>query len=159
MARRRPLDAGVLEQHLDRLMRAALALCGNRPDAEDLVQDTCTQVLARPRRLERDDALPYLLRALRNVFLNEQRRRGRRPQTVAGVVEPASQQPTPERAVELREVYALISALPDTLRDVVVLVDVCGLSYREAAAVLDATEGSIATRLYRARDRLARQLQ
>ena len=81
MARRRPLD---VEQHLDRLYRAALALCGDRDDAEDLVQETCARVLARPRDVRRDDALPYLLGALRNVFLNEQRTRSRRPQTVAG---------------------------------------------------------------------------
>jgi RNA polymerase sigma-70 factor (ECF subfamily) len=159
MARRRPLDASALEQHLDRLLRAATALCGDRDEAEELVQETCARVLARPREVERADALPYLLGALRNVFLNERRTRSRRPQTVGVVAEPRSPGPSPARAAELREVWRLIAELPDGLRDALVAVDVCGLSYAEAGAVLDVKEATIATRVFRARDRVARQLQ
>src|SRR6266508_444781 len=63
MARR--LDAARLGDHLDRLYRAAWALCGSREDAEDLVQETYARILARPRVLRREDDLGYLLRALR----------------------------------------------------------------------------------------------
>jgi RNA polymerase sigma-70 factor (ECF subfamily) len=45
----RVLDPGTLAQHLDRLTRAALAMCGSRADAEDLVQEACLRVLAKPR--------------------------------------------------------------------------------------------------------------
>jgi RNA polymerase sigma-70 factor (ECF subfamily) len=159
MARRRQLDTSTLEQHLDRLLRAALALCGNRDDAEDLVQETCARVLARPRRLARDDALPYLLGALRNVFLNERRTRSRRPQTVSAKLDAPSSLPSPARAAELHEVWALIADLPAELRDALVAVDVCGLTYGEAGRVLDVKEATIATRVFRARDRVARGLQ
>ena len=155
MAPRRPLD---LEPHLDRLFRAALALCGDRDEAEDLVQETCARVLARPRDLRRDDALPYLLQALRNVFLNERRTRSRRPQTVAAGPEPPALEST-SRAAELREVWPAIAALPGDLRDALVAVDVCGLTYAEAGALLDVKEATIATRVFRARDRVARRLQ
>ena len=61
------LRAAVLGDHLDRLYRAAWALCGSREDAEDLVQETFVRVLAKPRRIEGDDPMPYLLRVLRNA--------------------------------------------------------------------------------------------
>ena len=155
MARGRPLD---LEQHLDRLYRAALALCGDRHEAEDLVQETCARVLARPREVRGEDALPYLLRALRNVFLNERRTRSRRPQTVAAGIEAAAPLTTAQ-AAELHEVWTVIATLPDDLRDALVAVDVCGLSYAEAGHLLDAKEATIATRVFRGRDRVARRLQ
>jgi RNA polymerase sigma-70 factor (ECF subfamily) len=156
MARRGPVD---VEPHLDRLFRAALALCGDRDDAEDLVQETCARVLARPRGIRRGGDLPYLLGALRNVFLNEQRTRSRRPQTVGAPVDTPSPAPSTERAAELREVWPLIAELPGDLRDALVAVDVCGLTYAEAGRVLDAKEATIATRVFRARDRVARRLQ
>ena len=67
----RPLDPARIGDHLDRLYRAAWALCGSREDAEDLVQETYARVLGRPRLLRKDDDLGYLLRALRNTFLNQ----------------------------------------------------------------------------------------
>src|SRR4051812_50152333 len=63
----RTLDPARLGDHLDRLYRAAWALCGSREDTEDLVQETYARVLSRPRVLRREDDLGYLLRALRNV--------------------------------------------------------------------------------------------
>ena len=59
----RTLDPARLGDHLDRLYRAAWALCGSREDAEDLVQETYARLLARPRWLRNEDDLGYLLRA------------------------------------------------------------------------------------------------
>jgi DNA-directed RNA polymerase specialized sigma24 family protein len=77
-AMERPLDPAGLGDHLDRLYRAAWALCGSREDAEDLVQETYARVLARPRLLRNEDDLGYLLRALRNTFLTQKRTESRR---------------------------------------------------------------------------------
>lgn len=66
----RQLDPDRLGDHLDRLYRAAWALCGSREAAEDLVQDTYARVLARPRFLRHENDLGYLLRVLRNTFLS-----------------------------------------------------------------------------------------
>ena len=74
----RTLDPARLGDHLDRLYRAAWALSGSREDAEDLVQETYARVLARPRFLRNEDDLGYLLRALRNTFLNQKRTESRR---------------------------------------------------------------------------------
>ena len=51
---------------------------GSREEAEDLVQETYARVLARPRLLRNEDDLGYLLRALRNTFLNQKRTESRR---------------------------------------------------------------------------------
>ena len=74
----RPLDPARSGDHLDRLYRAAWALCGSREDAEDLVQETYARVLRRPRLLRKEDDLGYLLRALRNTFLTQKRAESRR---------------------------------------------------------------------------------
>jgi RNA polymerase sigma-70 factor (ECF subfamily) len=157
------LDPRTLGDHFDRLFRAAWALCGSREDAEDLVQDTYASVLARPRLLRNDDDLGYLLRAVRNTFLNNRRSAARRPQTTGSELEslelPDSGGATqPPAAAETREVFATIAALPAASRDVLVAVDLAGLSYGEAARALQVPEGTITSRLFRARARVAKAL-
>jgi RNA polymerase sigma-70 factor (ECF subfamily) len=159
---RRLVDSGRLGEQIDRLYRAAWALCGSSHDAEDLVQETFARVLARPRRLRGDDELPYLLGALRNTYLNGVRTLGRRPRTVALADDDGqvlrSGRAVPEVALEQREVLAAIAALPEGFRDVLVAVDLVGLSYREAAGLLGAPVGTITSRLFRARRRIAGSL-
>src|SRR5215204_3111332 len=82
----RVLDPHALGDHLDRLLRAALAMCGSRADAEDLVQEVCLRVLAKPRVVRGSD-LGYLLGVLRNTFISDYQTRLRRRTTP---VEPAS---------------------------------------------------------------------
>jgi RNA polymerase sigma-70 factor (ECF subfamily) len=158
----RTLDPQSLTQHVDRLYRAAWALCGSREDAEDLVQETFARVLARPRRLSGDDELYYLMRVLRNTFFTSRRTASRRPVTVATLEDVVAADPRPggqpERALEMRELYAAIATLPKDRRLALVAVDVLGLSYREAARALRVREATITTRLFRARKQLAREL-
>ena len=157
------LDPERLGDHLDRLYRAAWALSGSREDAEDLVQETYARVLSRPRLLRNEDDLGYLLRALRNTFLNERRTRSRRlrpeplPDQVDLVADPRAVQP--HAALEARELYGAIAALPDDFRDVLVAVDVTGLSYKEAARSLRIREGTVMSRLFRARQQVVRQIE
>ena len=158
----RTLDPQSLTKHVDRLYRAAWALCGSREDAEDLVQETFARVLARTRLLSGEDELYYLMRVLRNTFLTSRRTASRRPVTVATLedVVAADSRPLgqPERALEMGEVYSAIAALPEDRRLALVAVDVLGLSYREAARALRVGEGTITTRLFRARRQVAREL-
>jgi RNA polymerase sigma-70 factor (ECF subfamily) len=158
----RTLDPQSLTQHVDRLYRAAWALCGSREDAEDLVQETFARVLARPRVLSGDDELYYLMRVLRNTFFTSRRTAGRRPVTVATLEDVVAADPRemgqPEQALEMQEVYATIAALPEDRRLALVAVDVLGLSYREAARALRVREATITTRLFRARKQVAKQL-
>jgi RNA polymerase sigma-70 factor, ECF subfamily len=158
----RTLDPQSLTQHVDRLYRAAWALCGSREDAEDLVQETFSRVLARPRVLSGDDELYYLMRVLRNTFLTSRRTASRRPVTVATLEDVVAADPRPlgqpEQALEMQEVYATIAALPEDRRLALVAVDVLGLSYREAARALRVREATITTRLFRARKQVAHEL-
>ncbi len=158
----RQLDPERLGDHYDRLYRAAWALCGSREDAEDLVQETYTRVLRRPRLLRSDDDLAYLMRVMRNTFFSAHRAARRRPRT-----EPLPDQLDlvedhtavgPEQALEASELYARIAELPDVFREALVAVDVVGLSYREAASALKTREATITTRLFRARLKLAQAL-
>jgi RNA polymerase sigma-70 factor (ECF subfamily) len=159
----RTLDPARLGDHLDRLYRAAWALCGSREDAEDLVQETYARLLSKPRFLRNEDDLGYLLRALRNTFLNLKRTESRRPRTdplpeqLDSVTDPRAVQP--EAAFEAAELYAAIAALPDDYRDVLVAVDITGLSYKEAARALRTREGTVMSRLYRARQQVVRRLE
>jgi RNA polymerase sigma-70 factor (ECF subfamily) len=158
----RTLDSQSLTQHVDRLYRAAWALCGSREDAEDLVQETFARVLARPRVLTGDDDLYYLMRVLRNTFFTNRRTASRRPVTVATLedINPADprQLGEPEQALEMQEVYATIAGLPEDRRLVLVAVDVLGLSYKEAARALRVREATITTRLFRARKQVVERL-
>jgi RNA polymerase sigma-70 factor, ECF subfamily len=150
------LDPARLGDHLDRLYRAAWALCGSREDAEDLVQDTYARVLARPRLLRREGDLAYLLRALRNTFLAG--RRSTRARSVHVPLEEEFERASaagPHEAYEQRRVYGAIAALPPDFRDALVAVDVAGLSYREAARALRVPEGTVTSRLARARAQVA----
>ncbi len=159
----RNLDPARLGDHVDRLYRAAWALTGSREDAEDLVQETYARVLARPRLLRNEDDLGYLLRSLRNTFLNQKRTERRRPQTdplpdeLDLVADPWAREPS--AALEASELYAAIAALPEGYRDVLVAVDITGLSYKEAARALRTREGTIMSRLYRARQQVVRRLE
>lgn len=159
----RTLDPQSLTKHVDRLYRAAWALCGSREDAEDLVQETFARVLSRPRVLQGDDELYYLMRVLRNTFLTSLRTASRRPVKGAVIEEDvvaADPRPTnrPEQAYEVQEVYATIAELPDNFRLALVAVDVLGLSYKEAARALRVREATLTTRLFRARKQVAERL-
>jgi RNA polymerase sigma-70 factor (ECF subfamily) len=159
----RELEVARLPDHLDRLFRAAFALSGNRHDAEDLVQETYAQVLRRPRVLRNEDDSAYLMRALRNIWISW----GRSAHARRSVpLEPdrldffADSAAAPqETAVAAREAFAAVAELSPPLRETIVAVDVMGLSYKEAARALRVRKGTIMSRLHRAREAIATNLE
>jgi RNA polymerase sigma-70 factor, ECF subfamily len=143
------------------MYRAAWALTGSREDAEDLVQDTFTQVLSRPRTI-RGDERGYLLQALRNTFYTRMRTASRRPRTTVMPEDAAPADPravAPHHAAEVNEILEAVAELPEDFRLAIVAIDILGLSYREAGDVLDVAEATITTRLYRARRRIAERFE
>jgi len=152
------LDPDSLPAHVDRLYRAAWALCGSPHDAEDLVQETFARVLSRPRILRGDDELAYLMRVLRNTFLSSRRTASRRPLIAARVEElelaDRSAADQPEHAIEAQILYGAIAELPEDFRLALIAVDIVGLSYGEAGRVLGVPEATITSRLHRARRRV-----
>ena len=157
------LDADTALRHLDRMHAAALALCGNRADAEDLVQETLITVLGRPRRLRGNSEVGYLMTMLRNRFIDDRRSAARRQAMVglseiAEAIDPRAGM-RPDQLVADREVLDAVHALESPFRETVVAVDVLGLSYKEAAMALRVPVGTIMSRLARGRDRVVGALE
>lgn len=155
--------------HLDALYRVALRLTGNASDAEDLVQDT---MLRAYRSWERytpgTNAKGWLLTILRNLFINEYRRKSRHPEPVdLDTIEPfvlfqEVQEGDPQGAFFDRivddEVLRAVDELPEAFREAVTLSDVEGMSYEEVAKVLGVPVGTVKSRLYRGRRLLQAKL-
>src|SRR3954471_9715086 len=133
------LNPEIAAEHRSRLLDVALSLCGSRPLAEGLVQETYARVLAKPRALREDAVLPYLVRALRNVAKDHWRTEQRRPQVV-GELDPEDpslrHDRDPQHDVIAAEVYTHVNRLPPEFRTVVAAVDMFGLSYAQAAHTL-----------------------
>jgi RNA polymerase sigma-70 factor (ECF subfamily) len=151
-----------LPEHFDRLFRAAYALCGSRPDAEDLVQETYARVLRRPRWLRQGGELAYLMRVLRNVWHDTVSSRARHHETPTELEQvdfATDARSDPDMLLEARAAYAAIAGLSAPLREAIVAVDILGLSYKEAARALGTGEGTIMSRLYNARRKVAEAMQ
>ena len=143
---------------LPRLWRFALRLAGNRHDAEDLVQRACVRALERRHQLQPGTStLSWLFSIVHSVWLNEVRARQIRShgsmqwseELADTVADPAAG--NPEMSALYMEIIAAVEKLPDAQRAVMLLVAVEGLSYREAATVLDVPIGTVMSRLARAR--------
>jgi RNA polymerase sigma-70 factor, ECF subfamily len=153
--------AGDLVVHADRLSRVAYALTGSVHDADDLVQETFARVLARPRRVRRKDDPRYLLRALRNTWIDLERARSVRPATsgqdaLEWIVDRRGDPSTV--ALDMRVAFDAMRELSPKLRAAIAAVDVLGLSYHDAARALRIREGTLQSRLARARDSVASAL-
>src|SRR3954451_6633894 len=152
------LNPQTAAEHRPRLLDVALSLCGSRPLAEDLVQETYARVLAKPRPLREGAVFAYLVRALRNVAKDHWRTEQRRPQVI-GDLDP--EDPTlrhdrdPQHDVIAAEVYTAVNGLPLEFRRVVAAVDMLGLSYAQAARTLKIPTGTVMSRLSRGRTQLA----
>lgn len=159
---RQRLEPRSLAQHRPRLVRAAYAMCHSREDAEDLVQETFERVLRRPRFVQRDRALPYLLRALRRTCGAHAAVAGSRRTTPAPPEDLdwiSDERAGPELALEAQLAYAAIAQLSEPLRATIVAVDVVGLSYKDAARSLGTRLGTVMSRLYRAREQVATAME
>ena len=161
MAGEHELDPEAAGDHIDALYRAACAMSGSRAVAEDLVQETYVKVLSKPRIIRHDDDLGYLVKALRNTWYSHLRKeRTKRESTATGVEDPDELGQVrgladPEGSLEASSVLDAVAALPEPYRDAVAAVDVAGLSYSEAARALGVREGTVMSRLYRGRERVA----
>jgi RNA polymerase sigma-70 factor (ECF subfamily) len=172
--RQERLEAEALT-YLDPLYRTALRLSRNPQDAEDLVQETYLNAFRALDRFEEGTNLrAWLFRILNNAFISQYRRRKRRPSSsldevsdfylydhlVAGNTAPP--QENPEREVLSRigdeAVLQALEELPVEFRQVELLADVEGFSYREIADILGIPIGTVMSRLYRGRRRLQQRL-
>ena len=152
-----------VQPHIPLLYATAHTLTRNSTDAEDLVQDTLLRAF---RAIERfDGAYPkaWLLTILRNTNIN--RGQKKRPFLFDNPDDPAADiadEVTPEDIIVdpifEHAVQTALDDLPPVFRAVVDLVDVSGLSYAEAAEVLDIPVGTVMSRLHRGRGRIRKRL-
>jgi RNA polymerase sigma-70 factor (ECF subfamily) len=159
---RERLEPGRLAEHRPRLLRAAYAMSGSRHDAEDLVQETYERVLRRPRFVQRDRDVAYLLRVLRHTWsaqIGTAARRRTEPSAPEDLEWITDARAGPEQAMDAQLAYAAMAELSEPLRATIVAVDVVGLSYKEAARSLRTRTGTIMSRLYRAREQVAAAME
>jgi RNA polymerase sigma-70 factor (ECF subfamily) len=155
-----PLEQTVRDQLpaiLPRLRRMARALTAHAADADDLVQIALERALARAGQWQPEARLDtWVFAILRNAWLDELRSRTRWNQVLISDEDAVEQtgDSVMERQIEAMDVGEAMARLPVEQREVVVLVMVEGLAYREAADVLGLPIGTVTSRLARARTAL-----
>jgi RNA polymerase sigma-70 factor (ECF subfamily) len=149
--------AQAIAAQLPRLRRYATALAGNGAVADDLVQDCVERALSREGTLRDASRLGAWLRTiLYSIYISALRERQRRGIAVA-VDELADDLAlTAPRGDEgaVRDLVRAMASLSPDHRQILVLVGVEGMSYREVAELLDLPVGTVMSRLARARERL-----
>jgi RNA polymerase sigma-70 factor (ECF subfamily) len=155
----------LLSANLDSLYRTALRLCGDPDDARDVLQDAMVRAFEHRGQLRDPEAgRTWLFRILVRTHLN--RVRGERRRRVSGESDLSAEQFEAalagwstehgtgdwlERLAEQELVRRAIDEMDPPLREVLLLSDVEEFSLREVAAMLEIPEGTVASRLYRAR--------
>jgi RNA polymerase sigma-70 factor (ECF subfamily) len=145
------------------LYNVAYRLTGNDDDAYDLVQEALLRVRKGLETYQPGSMEAWLSRIVTNVFLDEVRRRRRRP-VEALPEDPERLLPSSPGADEATDslpddVQAALRRLPEDFRMAVVLCDVVGLSYEEIADALSVPVGTVRSRIHRGRRLLRAALQ
>lgn len=143
-------------ESLPRMRRLARAIARDRHDADDLVQITVERALMRFEQRRPDSRLEsWMFGIMKNAWIDEVRSRGRRerlfaPEEAAADIGESSS----DRQLHALALQAAMARLPDEQRFAVALVLVEGLSYKEAAEVMEVPIGTLTSRLARGREAL-----
>lgn len=166
---------GLVEKYQSRIYRIVLAMIGDRNDAEDLCQDIFVKVYRYlPRFRGESKFYTWLYRITINTCINAQNGKKRKPSTVS-LSHPAKegQDPLSSRiqedssrcSLEILEnkelgtkIKAAINSLSDGMKELVILREIEDLSYKQLADVFQCSKGTIKSRLFRAREKLKKQL-
>lgn len=161
----RGFDETVLP-HLDAAFNYARWLTKSHVEAEDVVQDACVRAMRYFSSLRDDDARPWLFAIVRNTWYS---RVSRRASLTEVITEDGVEPEGPDHALDPEErllqqhtvalVRAALEQLPVDFREVIVLREIEGLSYKEIAEVVRVPIGTVMSRLARARERLAAVLK
>lgn len=148
-----------------RLRRFAWSLTGSRDAGDDLVQAGLAKALASLHQFKPGTRLDaWAFRILRTLWIDDRRAAARRPEVhdpdaVAAMSDEGAGARSAEARVDLARVRAAMARLPPEQREVLALVAIEGLSYRDAAAATGAPVGTVMSRLARARARLAEMMK
>jgi len=159
--------------HADALYTFAFHLTYNEEDANDLVQDTYFKSYRFIDSYERGtNAKAWLFKILKNSFINEYRRKAKRPNEIDYedfIAYQDADESVGVGAVDLRtemfqnmvgdEITKAINSLPADFRTVILLCDVEDFTYEEIAKIVDIPVGTVRSRLHRARNMLKDMLR
>jgi RNA polymerase sigma-70 factor, ECF subfamily len=146
-------DAIVAE--IPRLRRYARALTGRADTADDLVQDTLERALDKWRFWQSDrDLRPWLFSIMHNLHVDHIRHEGHIEYCDEATMPELPQRAYQEDSLELRDLDRALALLPVDLREILLLVGLEELSYGDVARALNVPQGTVMSRLSRARSRL-----
>lgn len=159
---KREFEEKIIE-HIDSLYNVALRMTQNRQDAEDLVQEAALRAYRNFNRFKQGTNFKaWIITILRNIFINEYRKRMKEPQMidfeeVKGFIS------LPEISGAQEEIFSekiesSIDKLPEELRTTLMLFYAERFSYKEMAKIMDVPVGTVMSRLYTVRQVLKRQL-
>ena len=165
--------AELVRRYQNKVFSTVLRMCRSREDAEDISQEVFLKVYSGLPRFRADSNFStYLYKVAMNTAIDHLRRRGSTIDTVSlykdsddGVytIEPEDPSPSPLAVFEAGERAAIlksaIDALPANHREMIILRDVQGLTYEDIGKILDLGEGTVKSRINRARVRLRRDLE
>lgn len=141
----------------DKLYRLALRITLQRPEAEDVVQETLIRAWERREELGNVESVEaYLLTVCRNLAIDKREKKDNQNVSLGEEeMELPASDISPQERLEyeerLRRVHELFSKLPERQRTVMQLRDIEGLSYRETAQAMGITEDVVRVTLHRAR--------
>lgn len=159
--------------HLEALKTFAFHLTYNDQDAEDLVQETYLKAHKFiDRYVEGTNAKAWLFKILKNAYINEYRKKSKRPTKVDYediVTYQDSEDPQASSLTDLREdlfkdrmgdeVTIALNSLPVDFRTVILLCDIEEFTYEEISKIIDVPIGTVRSRLFRARNMLKEKLK
>ena len=159
--------------HLEALKTFAFHLTYNDQDAEDLVQETYLKAHKFiDRYVEGTNAKAWLFKILKNAYINEYRKKSKRPTKVDYediVTYQDSEDGQPQGLPDLREdlfkdrmgdeVTIALNSLPVDFRTVILLCDIEEFTYEEISKIIDVPIGTVRSRLFRARNMLKEKLK
>lgn len=149
----------------------ALSLTKSREDAEDITQETYLRLWhSLPDYKGESSAKYYILKIARNLAIDFIRKKSKRDETdtviltADGEFEPEIEDSDPMsrpdeayiRKLRSETLRKCLDELPDSARELIVMRDINGLSYTEIAGMLGVAEGTVKSKLFRARERLRR---
>jgi len=149
------VDSRAILAEIPRLRRYARAMLGDRAAADDLVQDTLERAWCRLAQWRvGSDLRAWLFSIMHNLHVDQLRRPSLPTHSLDDAGDDAPIRPMQSDQLELLDLEAALSQLPDEQRAVLLLVAVEEMSYAEVAAALEIPLGTVMSRLSRGRERL-----
>lgn len=155
--------ADLLERHYGLMFKVAWQWCGVREDAEDIAQEASIKLANNISSFMHESAFTtWLYRLVINTAKDYYKAKNLRQTRETPIYEDAvymSEELTPEQKLSYKDTLKAIEALPEQLKETVILVCWQGMTHKETAEILDVEEGTISWRIHEARKKIAEALE